>query len=144
MKIQKYSSIQVFNVKARDPVAFINIWDYTSSALVLSDLNIIFECCVVCLPAAPDKNVRNASWQVLEASPTLLRCQQAGAQCRVSVVTLRCVVTSSPLLTSQSQYRIFITWDSDQCTVCYNDHCIVSHLFGCPLVVDILLALAIC
>ena len=52
------------------------------------------------------------------------------AECLLSVVTLRCVVTSSPLLTSQSQYRIFITWDRDQCTVGYNDHCIESHLLG--------------
>ena len=102
-------------------VAF--ILDDTSTALLLSDLNIIFECCSICLLLRTRmfamragkfwRRVRHC-WDVSRAVPS--------AECLLSVVTLRCVVTSSPLLTSQSQYRIFITWDRD-----CNDHCTVSH-----------------
>ena len=111
MKIQKYSSIQVFNVKARDPVAFINIWDYTSSALVLSDLNIIFECCSICLLLRTRmfamragkfwRRVRHC-WDVSRPVPS--------AECLLSVVTLRCVVTSSHITAPVSHLHHLGQW----------------------------------
>ena len=99
--------------------------DDTSTALVLSDLNIIFECCVVCLLLLRTRMFAMRAgkfWRRVRHCWDVSSGLVSGAQCRVSVgcchIAMRCnvfshhsasIASSSPGTGTSAQWAIMFT-----------------------------------